>query len=319
MLSKPDFTYKNILVNFCRKAQNISFKNDNLVIYDGEEEEMIVQKSCHRLFALWLIGNTNLSTGVLQKSKKFGFSILHTSINFKVIGSWNSPVEGNFLLREKQYGKHHFIIAKHIVANKLSNQLQLLKSIRDKTDVLKTDIDRIKKLIAKIDDANNQQLLSIEGNVARMYFKHWFVNQNWRGRKPRSKINPLNVCMDIGYTLLFNYIECHLHLYGFDVYKGVYHTNFYTRKSLVCDLVEPFRCIIDRCLKNAFNTQQFSTDDFSLVKGQFVLKRAKNGHYTKTMVAAILERKEDIYDYLLHYYRAFIRDKAIEQYPIFII
>ena len=55
--------------------------------------------------------------------------------------------------------------------------------------------------------------------------------------------------MDIGYTYLFNFIDALLRLYGFDTYLGFYHKEFYQRKSLVCDVVEPFRCIIDKNTK----------------------------------------------------------------------
>lgn len=42
-----------------------------------------------------------------------------------------------------------------------------------------------------------------------------------------------------------------------DVYCGVLHTMFYMRKSLVCDVMEPFRAIVDEQVKKSLNLGQF--------------------------------------------------------------
>ncbi len=83
-------------------------------------------------------------------------------------------------------------------------------------------------------------LLGVEGSASRIYFKAFFEEFGWRSRCPRAKQDRLNLLLDIGYSQLFYFIETLLHLYGFDVYKGVYHQTFYQRKSLVCDFSRTF-------------------------------------------------------------------------------
>lgn len=160
-------------------------------------------------------------------------------------------------------------------------------------------------------------LLGLEGSASRVYFGVWFLKNDWKGRKPRAKIDPTNVLMDIGYTLLFNFMEALLNLYGFDVYKGVYHQNFYQRKSLVCDLVEPFRVIVDKSIKNAMNLGQVKQDDFQVIKGKYVLNYQKAKPYTRWLLEGILDYKEQMFMYVQGYYRAFMRQKPIEEYPFF--
>jgi hypothetical protein len=46
-------------------------------------------------------------------------------------------------------------IAKNIVTLKTQNQLSLLKSIREKEEMTKSDIEKIKEMILKITDAQN--------------------------------------------------------------------------------------------------------------------------------------------------------------------
>jgi CRISPR-associated protein Cas1 len=63
-----------------------------------------------------------------------------------------------------------------------------------------------------------------------------------------------------------------LRLYGFDVYKGFYHKLFFNRKSLASDIMEPFRCVIDKALLKAFNLKQINEKDFKIVDGRYVLE-----------------------------------------------
>jgi len=88
---------------------------------------------------------------------------------------------------------------------------------------------------------------------------------------PRTRNDIINFLMDIGYSFLYNFIEANLCLYGFDVYKGVYHKLFYERKSLACDLVEPFRCIIDKKIRKMHNLGQINEQDFKFKNGEYTI------------------------------------------------
>ncbi|MCX7985598.1 MAG: type V CRISPR-associated endonuclease Cas1 [Bacteroidales bacterium] len=318
MLSIPDFKEKSLLICYSDEGQKVSFKNDNLLI--SKEDEVMVQLSCHKIFALWIIGHATLTSGLLERSKKFGFPIVMFSYSFRPYGIWNSPVEGNFLLRKKQYEYDAIDIARKLVKNKIHNQLLLLKSIRTKSKETKHTIELIEKYHIQTDEAEDLQgLLGIEGVSTRLFFATWFSDIGWIGRRPRTKCDCINTCLDIGYTLLFYFIETMLNLYGFDVYQGVYHRNFYQRKSLVCDLVEPFRCIIDHRVKKAFHLQQIKSDDFIEVKGQYLLKKEKSRAYVRFLMESILEHKIEIFSYIQSYYRYFLRSKSDELFPQFIL
>jgi CRISPR-associated protein Cas1 len=317
MLSYPEFQEKTVVMVFTTQGQKFSFLNDNLIVKNNDDE-VILQTTCHRMLALWIVGSGTFTTGLLERSKKFGFPILYLSQNLKLIGAWNAPTEGNFLLRKKQYIYEGLTIAKHIIKNKIYNQQAILKTIRKKNELCKIAIDNLNQYQMEIDKLDNlTSLLGIEGVASKVYFGVWFETLNWEGRKPRVKHNPLNLLLDLGYTYLFYFVENMLHLYGFDVYKGVYHTNFYKRKSLVCDIVEPFRCIIDKAIKNAYGLGQVKEDDFTLLKGQYSLSYARSKHYSRIFLKAILEYKADIFLYCQQYYRVFIQQKDINQYPIF--
>jgi len=319
MLSYPDFKEKNIAIVFAEEKQYFSFQNDNLIVKD-KDDKVVLQKTCHRLLALWVVGHCALSSGLMERSKKFGFPVLLLSYNFRLIGCWNAPTEGNFLLRKKQYYYKDWEIGKHLVSNKIENQIAMLNSIRKKSLTCKEAIQSLRKYQNQLSGAQNlSDIMGIEGIASRLYFDHWFFALPWKGRRPRAKIDPINVLLDMGYTFLFYLGENMLHLYGFDVYQGVYHRNFYHRKSLVCDLQEPFRCIVDRIIKNAYNLGQVKEDDFVFERGQYKLMYKKNKEYTRFLLLGILEYKTDIFLYCQKYYRAFIQEKPIETFPVFTI
>lgn len=317
MLSLPDFKEKSIVISFASQGHKVSFRNDNLIIKD-KDNKTVIQYSCYKIFSLWIIGNASLSSGIIQRSKKFGFSIYLFSYGIKLTGMFGSAAEGNFLLRKKQYNYNKLDIAFHLVQNKIQNQILVLKSIRKKTLEQKTSIADLKSYMNTNQEGMDlKKILGLEGIASRVYFKSWFYDMDWKGRKPRAKIDKINVVMDMGYTYLFNMVEAMLNLYGFDIYQGVYHQNFYQRKSLVCDLVEPFRCIIDKKIKNAYNLGQIKEDDFQKSKGQYFLKYDKSKNYTAWLLESIMEYKEEMFSYVQSYYRAFMRDKPIEAFPIF--
>ena len=159
--------------------------------------------------------------------------------------------------------------------------------------------------------------MGLEGTAAKIYFQAYFEFANWNLRLPRVKVDTINATLDIGYTMLFNYIECMTRLFGFDPYIGVYHQLWFRRKSLVCDLMEPFRCIIEHQIRKSLKYGTFKTSDFELIKNAYYLKSEYRKNYTKVFFEAIIEHKSSIYKYIQSYYRCFMGQKNIVEYPKF--
>lgn len=161
------------------------------------------------------------------------------------------------------------------------------------------------------------ELIGYEGPASKVYFKNHFNNIPWFGRQPRIKKDYINSVLDIGYTLLFTYIDALLSSFGFDTYCGVMHREFYMRKSLVCDLVEPFRTLIDHEVKKAVNLRQIQENDFAVINHQFRLKWSETEKYVRILMKPLIENKESIFCYIQAYYRAFMKDSPIELFPDF--
>lgn len=318
MININEFDKKQIVFAFLNEGEKISFSNDNIIIRynDGRIKH---QSTCYRLFILFVIGHITITDVLIQKSHKFKFSIVLMNSSFKVYDFLGGKMEGNVLLRQYQYSYTGIDLAKHILLNKLHNQKQLLMMQRNKTDVLKDAINNIDayndRLSKHIGDVHG--MMGFEGSAARIYFKNHFNNIEWQGRKPRIKIDFVNSILDIGYTVLFNFIEALLLVYGFDVYCGFLHKQFYMRKSLVCDIVEPFRPLIDQQVKKSINLGQFQKSDFIIKNHRYILKWECNGRYIGVLMKPIIENKHRIFLYVQAFYRAFMKHSEIKGYPWF--
>ncbi len=317
MLSAPDFAQKQIIVALLSHGEKLSFKNDNIIITD--ENEIKHQSSCYRLFALFVVGHATITTGLLQRAKKFGFSIVLLTHGLTPYGVWCSQAEGNVLLRRKQYQYSGTAIAQHLIGNKIDQQIYALDKRRNKTEEVRTALDSLREYRARLPDGSLdlQGILGIEGIASRVYFRQMFDKMEWKGRKPRAKQDIPNLLLDIGYTQLFNFMDALLNLYGFDTYQGVYHQVFYQRKSLVCDLVEPFRPIIDQRIRKAYKLGQIHPEDFIFIQGQYRIFGKQSQPYISWLLKALLEHKQEIFLYVQNYYRAFIQDKPVSEYPVF--
>lgn len=315
MLSLPDFRYKQIIVHIVkRKAEKLRFRADNILIED-ENKKVILQHSCHRIFALFIVGDISLTSVVAKYAVKYGFPIIMMNDSMKVYVRINCKADGNTLLRIRQYtGQNNLEIARKIVSLKINNQISLLESLRYKSQDDKNAIKKIKE-INLFQASSSNQLMGLEGMASKIFFAAYFRPLNWQRREPRCRRDIYNLLLDIGYTHLFNFIEGLLSLYGFDVYCGVYHTFFYQRKSLVCDLIEPFRCIIDRRLRKAYRLKQISEEDFQFHHFQYQLSWDKQGKYIQLFWKDILEEKENIFLFIQSYYRWLMKDKELLEFP----
>lgn len=317
MMSTRDFEYKQIAFVFTSEGEKISFKNDNLLISDKDGKTKH-QSTCYRLFLLFICGDFSITSGLLDRANKFGFNIVLMSANLRVTKIIPSKAEGNVLLRRKQYAYDKTDIAAHVIANKIHNQNFLLKKKRNKTDDEKDVINKLKQFEKDVQKENLsvQEIMGIEGISAKLYFQTLFKDYNWSARRPRVKHDITNCLMDIGYTILFNIVNALLEMYGFDVYVGILHTEFFHRKSLVCDLEEPFRPIIDAAIIKALNLGQVHEKDFWQKQGQFILTWKNSAPYVAMFVNAVMEYKNEIFIYLQSYYRAFMREKPAADFPV---
>lgn len=322
------FTHKDIemrtifVVNCIEHNRGLRVHNGELMLeeFDEDNKKTLTKFPFQKLLALFVIGHITVTTPIIDKCKRFGVALVVMKPNLRPVFYWASSAEANYLLRKRQfeYNPDDIAIGKILVHNKVLNQKSTLMKTRKKDEATIGAINQCETALNTIPDIEEyNQLMGIEGTIAKSFFAAYFSQYNWNGRHPRMKSDMMNVTLDIGYTILFNFIESFIRMFGFDLYVGVYHRLWFKRKSLVCDLMEPFRCIIDHATLISFNRKQFSEKDFTLIKQEYRLKYEKCAGYYKVFYDALIEYKMEIFRFIQQYYRCFMGCKSVKQYPIF--
>lgn len=322
------FTHKDIemrtifVVNCIEHNRGLRVHNGELMLeeFDEDNKKTLTKFPFQKLLALLVIGHITVTTPIIDKCKRFGVALVVMKPNLRPVFYWASSAEANYLLRKRQfeYNPDDIAIGKILVHNKVLNQKSTLMKTRKKDEATIGAINQCEAALNTIPDIEEyNQLMGIEGTIAKSFFAAYFSQYNWNGRHPRMKSDMMNVTLDIGYTILFNFIESFIRMFGFDLYVGVYHRLWFKRKSLVCDLMEPFRCIIDHATLISFNRKQFSEKDFTLIKQEYRLKYEKCAGYYKVFYDALIEYKMEIFRFIQQYYRCFMGCKSVKQYPIF--
>ena len=322
MFTLKDIEYRSVFVINCIENKALRVESGALLLEDTEKNKTLTKLPFQKILALFVIGHITVTTALIDKCTKYGVPIVVMKPNFRPVFFFSVTAEANFLLRQKQYelDKTDLQIPKILVANKIRNQLRLLEKTRLKTENIQKAKVHYPRAIEMVQNATDYEtVMGLEGRVAKSFFGAYFELLDWKARCPRAKTDPINVTLDIGYTILFNYIEAFVRLFGFDPYMGVYHRLWFKRKSLICDLMEPFRCLIDQQVRKAFNTKQCKAEDFDLIKNEYVLQREKNSDYTKMFYDVLIEQKAEVFRYVRDYYRCFMQRKSTSNYPQFLI
>lgn len=322
MFTHKDIECRSVFVINCIENKNLRVAGGELLLENTEEKKTLTKLPFQKILALFVIGHVSITTPLIDKCTRFGVPLVVMKPNFRPVFFFSVTAEANYLLRQRQYAqsKDDLQIPKIIVENKIRNQLRLLEKTRLRSERMNNAKEQLSEAMETVSQTTEyENIMALEGRAAKTFFATYFEQNGWTARCPRAKTDPLNVTLDIGYTILFNYIESFVRLFGFDPYVGVYHRLWFRRKSLICDLMEPFRCLVDQQVRKAFNTQQCKSDDFLLFKNEYVLKHERNSDYTKMFYDVLIAEKGEVFNYVRNYYRCFMQRKSTPEYPQFII
>ena len=118
-----------------------------------------------------------------------------------------------------------------IVKNKIMNQALLLK---------KTKSSKYKLNLSYIDEVVDGDKTNREGHAAKVYFNALFGNGF-----VRNSDDTINAALNYGYAILLSTINKEIINNGYLTQLGIHHKNEFNEFNLTCDLMEPFRVVID--------------------------------------------------------------------------
>lgn len=128
------------------------------------------------------------------------------------------------------------IIWREIVSEKIRKQAEFLKELNcdSGAELLSSYIGQVELL-----DASNR-----EGHAAKVYFNSLFGMSF-----TRSEESPINAALNYGYSLILSMFTREISANGYMTQFGIFHANMFNHFNLACDLMEPFRVVVDRYVK----------------------------------------------------------------------
>lgn len=118
-----------------------------------------------------------------------------------------------------------------IVKNKILNQSLMLNKIKN---------DRYDLLTSYIDEVVSGDKTNREGHAAKVYFNALFGKDFVRNNNDN-----INAALNYGYAILLSTINKEVIVGGYLTQLGIHHKNEFNEFNLSCDLMEPFRVIVD--------------------------------------------------------------------------
>lgn len=216
------------------RQSKISYKNRFLVVKQESEENFIHLSEIDTIIVDSI--SVSISAYLLKELSDNKINIIFCDEKHNPFGELssyysrhNTSKQINEQIKWKKLSKDMLWLK--IVENKILNQARLLKKIKSsKHELLLSYIDEI-----KIGDKTNR-----EGHAAKVYFNELF-GKNFS----RNDNNDINAALNYGYAVLLSTFNKEIVSNGYLTQLGIHHKNEFNEFNLTCDLMEPFRIIID--------------------------------------------------------------------------
>lgn len=216
------------------KQSKLSYKNRFLVVKQEDDEKYIHLSEIDTIIVDSI--STVVTNYLLKELSDNKINIIFCDEKhnpFGEISSYYSRHNASKQIKKqiawKQKDKN--VLWQKIIRNKILNQATLLKKIKcNKYSMLLDYVDEI-----EIGDKTNR-----EGHAAKVYFNLLFGSNFIRHNDDN-----VNSALNYGYAILLSTINKEVIANGYLTQLGINHKNEFNQFNLSCDLMEPFRVIID--------------------------------------------------------------------------
>lgn len=262
-------------------------QNETIAVKIGGEDK--VRIPAHTIDSIICLTNTTVSSPFIAFCGERGIGLSFHSDNGRFYGRVYGAVNGNVLLRKKQFlileAPESASIVRNILFGKLSNCRNLLqRAARNTTDeksallidsaVMLHDQLELLQTAESIDS-----MRGIEGAAATIYFRAFDnmlktddPDMRFEKRTRRPPENRVNALLSFVYMLMKNDVQSALESVGLDPAVGYLHTLRPGRPSLALDMMEEFRgALCDRFVISLINLRQIQSDDISIESNEYHL------------------------------------------------
>lgn len=152
----------------------------------------------------------------------------------------------------------------NIIKNKIINQALMMKKINS---------NKYELLLSYIEDVLSADKTNREGHAAKVYFNELFGKDF-----VRNETDNINAALNYGYAILLSTINKEVISNGYLTQMGIHHKNEFNEFNLSCDLMEPFRIVIDNFVyynqEKELNTE-FKLDIVNIFNSRYTYENKK--------------------------------------------
>lgn len=283
-------------------------KKDNCFSIKTDNKEFEV--SAKKVSSILITTGAYLSTDAVKLAMDNNIDIIFLDHFGDPYGRvWQSKLGSTTLIRRRQLeiagAGEGLSLAKGWVIKKFDNQIELLGRLKNSRREKEEEISRrilmleeLKKKINNLDGTLEEKrgsIMGLEGSGGRIYFDclNFIIPERYKfnGRSRQPAKDEFNCMLNYGYGVLYSLVEKACIIAGLDPYVGFIHTDNYNKKSLVFDLIEMFRVLVDRTVVYLFSQRKIKQnyfdkfkDGWTLIKdGKAVLIGALNETFEKSV------------------------------------
>lgn len=169
---------------------------------------------------------------------------------------------------ERHLPQGHYIpfSANYMSSSHIISQSQWDSSVKDLVwrEIVRLKILKQSDVLACFGKKNESELLLqyskniVEGDVtnregfaSKVYFNALFGTDFSR----RDPCLPSNACLDYGYAILLSIVAREISNAGYEMALGIHHKGMFNPNNLACDVMEPFRPIVDYIVLRNFDKE----------------------------------------------------------------
>lgn len=276
-----------------------------------KQKEKVFDISPLKVESLVISNQAMISTQAVALALEHNIDIIFMDAYGNPVGRvWFSKMGSTVLIRRRQLEAMDSPLGYQLVCDminqKLTNQTRFLKKLMHarpgREEHFAAPIQNIEKAgvditlcnDGKLESARNR-LMGLEGAAGRSYFQclSRLLPEKYRfqGRSRMPAKDPFNASLNYCYGILYSLVEKACILSGLDPYIGFLHTDNYNKKSLVFDLIEPFRIYGDETVLYLFTGKKIKDEFFDFgdqavslnQKGKPVVVEAMNRHLDESI------------------------------------
>jgi len=296
----------NFRVVYISHSCKLSYKNNNLVVYNEKGETSIPLSD----ISVVLIENlaSNITTKLLSnltQNKIVTIVCDEHHLPNGIILPYNGKIRMLESYKYQSFSTQEFKnrLWDKIIKNKIYNQATVLEYAKN---------EESSAVLSMIHNVTDGDTLNIEAQVAQTYWKSIFRESFHYFTRNMSDIR--NSALNYGYAIIRSIISNTLSCKGFILYDGIHHISELNQFNLSDDIIEPFRAFVDLEVYEIFENEGCEKETLDSELKKRLLGSVDNEVYIEKQKFTLINAIDKYCDSIYNCYKFQTDEKLIEVY-----